>query len=299
MSRYNPRIWGVVVANSRQRRDAEEILMDIWMAVWENINGLRKVDSFSGWLRRIAYNACNRYYASARHSQNETPQRHPELIEHIDRDATVRFRETQLNADVKEVVQHLPQRVRRVAVLYYLESWSMKEIAEELNLAIGTVKTKLRETRGLLRKEFRVAPEKGGIMSPEFADLHNKSGTCQTCPAYQRRVRWKTNRKQPYGGYLKMPVSDLDGVTINTMVLSPNGEHLAAGTHIGLWWYETSTLSPIALWGTDCERISAIAFSASGEWVATGHEDGSVKVWDVAARKLFNTSGTARDASSL
>ena len=30
MSRYSPRIWKVITANSRQRRDAEEILMDVW-----------------------------------------------------------------------------------------------------------------------------------------------------------------------------------------------------------------------------------------------------------------------------
>ena len=286
MSRYSPRIWGVVVANSRQRRDAEEILMDIWMAVWENINGLRKVDSFSGWLRRIAYNACNRYYASARHSQNETPQRHLELMEHIDRDATVRFREAQLNADVKEVVQHLPQRVRRVAVLYYLESWRMKEIAEELNLAIGTVKTKLRETRELLRKEFRVEPEKGGIMSPELVDLHNKSGM-PDMSGVPATGQVENESEAALWGLPKDARVRFGRGTINTMVLSPNGEHLAVGTHIGLWWYEVSTLSPIALWDTDCERISAIAFSASGEWVATGHEDGSIKVWDVQRGTCF------------
>ena len=58
MSRYNPRIWRVVVAKSRQHQDAEEILMNIWIAVWENIDGLREVGSFGAWLRRIANNAC-------------------------------------------------------------------------------------------------------------------------------------------------------------------------------------------------------------------------------------------------
>ena len=111
MSRYSPRIWRVIIANSRQRRDAEEILMDTWMAVWENIGGLRKVSSFNGWLRQIAYNACNRYYASGHRSRSETPQSRAELIEHIDREAAPRFREAQLHADVREAVQHLPQRV--------------------------------------------------------------------------------------------------------------------------------------------------------------------------------------------
>ena len=163
MSRYSPRIWKVVIANSRQRRDAEEILMDIWRAVWENISGLRSIESFGGWLQRIAYNACSRYYTSVRHSRGEIP--YTDLTDYIDRDAAARFRETELRETVREAVHHLPDKVRRVAVLYYLELWSIKEIHTELGLAIGTIKTRLRQTRELLRKAFGVEPKRGRIMS--------------------------------------------------------------------------------------------------------------------------------------
>ena len=54
--------------------------------------------------------------------------------------------------------------MRRVAVLYYLELWNVKEIHTELGLAIGTIKTKLRQTRELLRKKFGVEPERGRTM---------------------------------------------------------------------------------------------------------------------------------------
>ncbi len=175
MSRYSPRIWKVVIANSRQRRDAEEILMDIWRAVWENIGGLRRIESFGGWLQRIAYNACNRYYTSSRHSRAEIP--YTDLTDYIDQDAVARFRETEFRETVREAVYHLPDKVRRVAVLYYLEMWSIKEIHAELGLAIGTIKTRLRQTRELLRKAFGVKPERGRIMSskPEESKyLHPK-----------------------------------------------------------------------------------------------------------------------------
>ena len=165
MSRYSPRVWKVVVANSRQRRDAEEILMDIWRAVWENINGLRNVGSFGAWLQRIAYNACTRYYASVHHSRSEIPQSYADLTDHIDQGAVANFRETELCNDLREAVFHLPDKVRNVAILYYLELWSVNEIHAELGLAIGTIKTKLRQTRELLRKEFGVELERGRTMS--------------------------------------------------------------------------------------------------------------------------------------
>ena len=165
MSRYSPRVWKVIIANSRQRRDAEEILMDVWKSVWENISGLRNVESFGGWLHRIAYNACTRYYASAHHSRSEIPQSYADLTDHIDQDAVARFRDIELREAVREAVHHLPYKMRSVAVLYYLESWSVKEIHAELGLAIGTIKTKLRQTRERLREEFGVEPERGGTMS--------------------------------------------------------------------------------------------------------------------------------------
>ena len=167
MSRYSPRIWKVITANSRQRRDAEEILMDVWKSVWENISGLRSIESFGGWLHRIADNACKRYYASPHHSRGEIPYSHANLTDHIDRDAVARFRETELREAMREAVHHLPDKVRPVAVLYYLELWDVKEIHVELGLAIGTIKTKLKQTRELLRKEFGVEPERGRTMSSE------------------------------------------------------------------------------------------------------------------------------------
>lgn len=164
MSRYSPRIWNLIVKNSRQRRDAEEILMDIWFTVWENINGLRKIESFGGWLRRIAYTACNRYYASNTKRNSETVQNYDDIALLIDREAEQRFREARIRVDAIEAVKHLPHKVRSIATMYYLDLWSIKEISDELDIPIGTVKSRLSEIRRLLRKEFQVEPIEGENM---------------------------------------------------------------------------------------------------------------------------------------
>ncbi len=161
-SRHSSRIWQMVVSHSRQIRDAEEIFQDIWVAVWENIRGLREVGSFGAWLRKIAYTTCRRYYAAKAHSRGEILQSAEKLAETIDRDVLARTREIELRTAVTEAVHHLPERVRAVAVLYYLELWTVNEIAEELGLATGTVKTKLRQIRTLLREEFGVEEVKRG-----------------------------------------------------------------------------------------------------------------------------------------
>ncbi len=287
ISRYTPRIWRVIIANSRQRQDAEEILTDTWVAVWDNISTLKKIESFGPWLQKIAYNTCNRYYASSKRSSSEIPHTDAELAEQIDHEAAPRFREYELRADAREAVQQLPQRIRSVAVLYYLESWSMKEIAEELDLPIGTVKTKLRETRALLRKEFGVESERGGIMSSEFVQNQNDEKTTDWSGIKPAIVKSTVDSELTSWALPDDALFRFGRGYIYTMALSPDGKHLVFGTPIGLWWYDTDTLSPITLWHTDCENISAITFSTSGEWIATGHENGSVKIWDIQHGKCI------------
>ena len=68
------------------------------------------------------------------------------------------------------------------------------------------------------------------------------------------------------------------------IALSPEGEYLAVGTGIGLWWYECATMSAVDLWDTEQGAISTLTFSTDGKWLATAGYDGSVKVWDVSRR---------------
>ena len=49
MNHYHSHIWPLILSESRNYQDAQEILQDTWQAVWENIGGLRDVSSFGGW----------------------------------------------------------------------------------------------------------------------------------------------------------------------------------------------------------------------------------------------------------
>ncbi|MDE0396612.1 MAG: sigma-70 family RNA polymerase sigma factor [Candidatus Poribacteria bacterium] len=267
--RYTPRIWTIIVGNSRQRQDAEEIRNDVWMAVWQNIKGLQKVDSFGEWLQRIAYNACKRYYASGHRSGDEIPHTHAVLVEHIDQNATSRYRETQLIAEVKEVVHHLPEKVRSVAELYYLEAWHIKEIAEALDLPIGTVKTKLRETRALLREAFDVEPKEG-------------VNTMQD----RRPARFNAVPDDPTGNTWALP----EGAIVRfgkgllhkwEIKLSPDGTYFAMSTGMGLWWYDVFSTSPISLWETEGGSVNSFDFSHDGRWIVIANSDRMIKVLDV------------------
>ena len=65
------------------------------------------------------------------------------------------------------------------------------------------------------------------------------------------------------------------------MALSPDRAYFVVGTRVGLWWYDVSSMSPLALWETERGMISAVDFSPDGKWIATANWDGVVKMLDV------------------
>ena len=65
------------------------------------------------------------------------------------------------------------------------------------------------------------------------------------------------------------------------LALPPSGVYFAVQTRIGLWWYEMSSKSPIALWETERGMISAADFSQDGECIAIANYDGIIKVVDI------------------
>lgn len=68
---------------------------------------------------------------------------------------------------------------------------------------------------------------------------------------------------------------------LRDMAFSPDGQHFAVGTNIGLWLYEPSTLSPIALWETDRGYIDGVTFSPDSRWIASHTYLEAIRVWDI------------------
>ena len=61
---------------------------------------------------------------------------------------------------------------------------------------------------------------------------------------------------------------------------SHDARYLSVATKIGFWLYDTTTLAPRALWGTERGMMNVATFSHDTSWIATGDQDGILKVWD-------------------
>ena len=71
------------------------------------------------------------------------------------------------------------------------------------------------------------------------------------------------------------------GTVNNALAFSPDGKYFLVGTWVGVWWYDVSTWSPIALWETERGAIARIAFSPNGKRLITCNGDRIIKAFDV------------------
>lgn len=108
-----------------------------------NLCKLRDDNYAKTWLIRILIHEC---YQIRRKSEKTLPVLQEKDINSTDSQALYTWFE------VYEMLSELPEKLRLVLILYYLEGYKVKEIAEILRIPQGTVKSRLERARKQLRK---------------------------------------------------------------------------------------------------------------------------------------------------
>ena len=306
MTRFTPRIWGLVFSNARQYQDAEEIKMDIWMAVWKNIRDLRNIESFGAWLHRIASNACKRYYTVGRQARHEIPHEAAVIAEQLDEVAAARYRERQLIADIKEAVHHLPQKLRSVGELFYLESWRVRthdKLITKIPLPDEVYDRNDGPAFSPMGDRIAVGCEMGNVYVWNIADPDNPlvlkghkadSRVSAFSPDGQRLISYA--RDEPQRVWDLETCQEINRLEIDNaidpagLVYSPCGEFIAAElrTEIRIWDAENLTsLRSIPQPKPHYWRTTPLVFSpcsryiAGSTWWEESYDSLAIRVWDV------------------
>lgn len=152
-SHYSGALYGVVFRILKKEETAEEVLQDVFLKIWDKIDGY---DADKGklftWMVNIARNQAIDKTRSKEISKSKKTDDLDVLVNRFDRQENFEIPVDTIG--LKEVLQKLPQDQLFVVSQLYLKGYSQSEVAEEFNIPLGTVKTRLRlamiELRSLL-----------------------------------------------------------------------------------------------------------------------------------------------------
>jgi RNA polymerase sigma-70 factor (ECF subfamily) len=146
--RHVGRVFGLCLRMTRDRREAEEMVQDVFVRVWDKLNSFKGDSAFSTWLHRVAVNTViENFRAKARWRERNDAEVDPETLSD---NAFAQIAGEDI--DLERAVGRLPVQARLVFVLHDVEGNKHREIAEMTGLAVGTCKAHLHRARRLLRE---------------------------------------------------------------------------------------------------------------------------------------------------
>jgi RNA polymerase sigma-70 factor (ECF subfamily) len=150
--RFSVPMFRVCLRYAANRPEAEDMLQEGFMRVFADLKDYREAGSLEGWIRRVVVRAALRWLRKRRAFEMADL---PDEIFLAAQNGNGHHENLELVDESKKVVQcmqKLPTGYRTVLNLYAVEGYDHEEIAELLNINIGTSRSQLSKARVMLRK---------------------------------------------------------------------------------------------------------------------------------------------------
>ena len=152
---YSGALYGVVFRILRNEDIAEEVLHDIFLKIWDKID---QYDPAKGklftWMINIARNQAIDKTRSKEISKDQKTRGIENVVNKIDSRGYNEQRVEDIG--VKDIIKNLPDEQQFVVEYLYFKGYTQSELAEEFDIPLGTVKTRLRLAMQTLRTTLNV-----------------------------------------------------------------------------------------------------------------------------------------------
>ena len=207
---YMPSLYSAALRMTRNPADAEDLVQETYLKAYRAFGGFEEGTNLKAWLYRILTNTFINTYRAKQRRPDETDLDDVEdlyLYRRLGgleaamagRSAEDELLELFTDDEVKEALEDLPEQFRMAVLLADVEGFSYKEIAEILDVPIGTVMSRLHRGRKGLQKSvvrLRRGPEPAAQGSRHVRRPHRRDRAsawliattcCASCTVPRRR----------------------------------------------------------------------------------------------------------------
>ena len=143
---FSPKMYAICLRYAKNQMDAEDILQDAFVKLFNNLYKFRGEGSFEGWVRRIFVNTAIEHLR-----RNNIKTTDGEGLENAIVDKHESALDSLYKKDLIKTVTKLSEGYRTVFNLYAIEGYSHKEIAKKLGITESTSKSQFSRAKAILR----------------------------------------------------------------------------------------------------------------------------------------------------
>lgn len=142
---YAPKLLSICRRYTNDISTAEGIMLSAFLKIFNNLNAYRSEGCFDAWVSRIAVNQSIDYVRKYR-ILHFTESVEPEHVHCVQEESNGYVDE------IQEMIDRLPEGARLVFTLFVIEGYKHAEIADMLDISVGTSKSQLAYARNTLQK---------------------------------------------------------------------------------------------------------------------------------------------------
>ncbi len=154
---YRVLVIHVVYRMIMNTEDREDICQEVFIRIYRSLAGFRFESKLSTWISKIAYNTCINHLQKSRQMLIDECLPGAESLDDLPGGATPSdnlIEERDVSRRVKAEIDNLPTIYRTILTLYHLEEMSYAEIADIMDMPVGTVKSHLFRARKHLKNKL-------------------------------------------------------------------------------------------------------------------------------------------------
>ena len=155
--KYQDRLFNTMMHVVRSREEAEDVVQEAFVQAFVKLDTFRRTSAFYTWLYRIAFNMAVSRIRRRRPEVSVDQTRELTGIEPVDDGAppTERIEQEEAAGQVHAALAELSEEHRAILVLREMEGFCYESIAEVLDIAPGTVRSRLHRARLRLREQLK------------------------------------------------------------------------------------------------------------------------------------------------